>query len=223
MSSSTDSVYFFAHNEVNALDKFHSLPADKQSAILNAALAAFAANGYKKASASDIAGAASISKAMVFHYFGTKKALYLHLVRYCGQLIIGELEEKFDSANTDFFQRISMASDIKMSVLRKHPAVLLFLESAFFEQDPEVKEDVQAYFSNSEFEEFRNKLAFQGMDEFKFKESVDPKLVLKMLVWFSYGYMSSSGKAGINMDELLEEFHACMHMLRNHFYKPEYL
>jgi len=69
--SLTDSIDVIC--EVIFLDKFFSLPNEKQKIIIDAALRTFGANGYKKASTNDIAFAAGVSKAMIFHYFGTKK------------------------------------------------------------------------------------------------------------------------------------------------------
>jgi AcrR family transcriptional regulator len=206
------------------LEKFESLTDEKQNAILNGAMTCFAVNGYKKASASDIAGAAGISKAMVFHYFGTKKALYLYLLQFCCQLMVGEIEEKADPTITDFFDRIKQATDIKLSVLGKHPAMLTFLESTFFEADEEVKSDVQAYYARDEWEEFRSRLTLEGLDVSKFKDTVDPALVLKMLVRYAYGYLNmTEGKLDLDIDSLMKEFEDCLKMLKLNLYKPEYL
>ena len=60
-------------------DKFFSLPAEKQQAILNAGYRVFSRNSYKNSPMSEIAGAAGISKALLFHYFHNKKELYLYL------------------------------------------------------------------------------------------------------------------------------------------------
>lgn len=56
------------------MEKFLSLPMEKRNLIIDAALKSFGLHGYKKASISDIASSAGISKAMMFHYFGTKKS-----------------------------------------------------------------------------------------------------------------------------------------------------
>lgn len=168
------------------MEKFLSLPIEKQKVIVDAALRAFGANGYKKASISDIAAAAGISKAMVFHYFGTKKALYLYLINLCGNIIINEVKEKFDNSITDFFDRIKMSSDIELSVMKRHAAIPSFLTSVYFEKDEEVKDDIKAILDSGE--DFRNKIAFDGMDTSKFKEGVDLKLLMKMLMWMVDGY-----------------------------------
>lgn len=108
------------------MEKFFSLPIEKQNVIINDALRTFGANGYKKASVSAIAAAAGISKAMVFHYFGTKKALYLYLVNLCGGIMMNEIIKEFDNSITDFFERIKMSSGIKVSVMKRYAAIPSF-------------------------------------------------------------------------------------------------
>lgn len=206
------------------LEKFLSLPNEKQNTIIDAALSTFGTNGYKKTSVSDIAAAAGISKAMVFHYFGTKKALYLYLLEVCGRTFMTEVSEKFDPNVTDFFDRIMLATDIEIAMMKKHPAILSFINSAYFEADPEVKADLQAVFTSAEGEGFRQKLVLEGMDASKFRDGVDPKLVMKMLTWIGYGYMNTSPlKTETDLDTVYREFEDCINMLKKNLYKAEYL
>ncbi len=204
------------------MEKFLNLPIEKKKTIIDAALKSFGTNGYKKTSVSDIAAAAGISKAMVFHYFGTKKALYFYLIDLCGNIIMKEVDEKFDYTVTDFFDRIKLSSNIEISVMKKHPAIPSFLTSMYFEDDEEVKEDIKAILAKGEG--FRNKIAFDGMDYSRFKEGIDPKLVMKMLGWLTDGYMNQlSNKTEIDYEVFLKEFEECMDLLRNNFYKEEYV
>lgn len=204
------------------MDKFFSLPEEKQKKITDAALKSFGANGYKKTSVSDIAAAAEISKAMVFHYFGTKKALYLYLIDLCGNIMMKQVNEKFDYTVTDFFERIKLSSNIEIAIMRKYSGMPAFLMSMYFESDEEVKEDIKAIIANGEG--FRNKIAFDGMDYSKFKEGIDPKLVMKMLGWLTDGYMNQlSNKTEVNYEDFFKEFEECINLLRNNFYKEEYV
>ena len=204
------------------MEKFHNLTVEKQSTIINAALDAFGSNGYKKTSVSDIANAAGISKAMVFHYFGTKKDLYFYLLNFCSDLIIGEINNTLDSSITDFFERIKMATDIKVAIIKKHPATLTFLYSVFYEVNEEVKDGIVTMMSRSDL--FKNKIIFEGMDYSKFKEGVDAKLVMKMLTWMSEGFVNSSKSFQVkDLDTVANEFFESMDMLKNNLYKEEYL
>jgi TetR/AcrR family transcriptional regulator len=204
------------------MEKFFNLSVDKQKKIIDAALKSFAANGYKKTSVSDIASAAGISKAMIFHYFGTKKALYLYLIELCGNTIMNEIEEKFDYKVTDFFDRIRISANIKIAVMKKHPAIPAFLTSMYFETDEEVREDIKTILSKSEG--FRSKITFNGMDYSKFKKGIDAKLVMKMLVYIAEGYMNQiSNRKEVDYEAFFKEFEKFMDLLRNNFYKEEYV
>lgn len=205
------------------LENFLSLPLEKQNIIIDAALICFGTNGYKKTSISDIAAAAGVSKALVFHYFGTKKALYLYLIDLCTHIIITELDEKFDNTVTDFFARIKLATSLEISVMKKHPAILSFLDSVYFENDDEVKADIKAILANSESESLRSKIAFEGTDTSKFKDDIDPKLVMKILTLLTDGHLSKMPKTGIDLDALCEEFDEYINLFKKNFYKEKYL
>jgi len=146
------------------LEKFFRLPEEKQTIITDAALKSFGTNGYKKSSISDIATGAGISKAMIFHYFGTKKALYLYLMDLCSNILTSELDNKFDHTVTDFFGRILMATNIKISLMKRHPQILSFLTSMYFEKDEEVKEAIKANLKKGE--QFRSKITVDSMGRY---------------------------------------------------------
>ena len=204
------------------LEKFLSQPEEKQKNIIDAALATFGKMGYKKASMNDIATAAGISKGLVFHYFGSKKALYLYLAEISGAIFLSEMKSRFDKNISDFFDRIKLATEIKMSVMKKYPALLLFLGSMYYETDEEVADSIKEILAQSE--EIRSGLAFDGMDASKFKEGIDPQLVVNILVRFSEGYVSNSpDMAALDIEKLLSEFEACLDLMKNNFYKEEFL
>jgi AcrR family transcriptional regulator len=203
------------------LEKFHNLPIEKQNTIINAALETFGTNGYKKTSVSDIAAAAGISKAMVFHYFGTKKDLYFYLLNYCGDLIMGEITKRFDHQVTDFFERITMAANIKLEVIKKHPAALSFLYSVFYESNEEVRGGINEFLVKSEG--IKNTFTFDGLDYSKFKEGVDVTLIMKMLAWMAEGFSGPSKSIQVSeLDARMEEFYEAMELLRRNLYKEEY-
>lgn len=204
------------------MEKFYSLPMEKQTFIINGALTVFGNNGYKKASVSDIAAASGISKAMVFHYFGTKKSLYLYLLETSSQLIVQEINEKFDNSITDFFDRIIFSSNIKISVMKKHPGIISFLTSAYFETDKEVQNDIKLILSKGD--SIRSKIAFDGVDTSKFKDGIDIQLVMKLLLWAADGFVNNTNmKTELDLDTLFNEYFECMNLLKKNFYKEEYL
>ncbi|MCE7699680.1 MAG: TetR/AcrR family transcriptional regulator [Methanobacterium paludis] len=205
---------------MNGLDHFLALPTEKQNVIVDAAFRLFGENGYKKTSTSDIAAAAGISKAMIFHYFGTKKKLYLYLIQLCGDIFIKAINRAFDPQVTDFFKRIRQTGDIKIQIMKRQPSILSFLKSAYLESDPEVKSEIHLLFASRQGADLRQKIVFEGMDASKFKDSVDPKLVFKMLIWMSDGFFNRlSGDALTELETFYHDFCECLDLLQAALYK----
>lgn len=205
-----------------ACKTFSNLPTEKQDAIINGALKAFGENGYRKTSVSDIAAAAGISKSMVFHYFGTKKELYLYLADMSAKMILGEIKEKFNPDITDFFDRIILTSGIKISVMKKYPATLSFLTSAYFESDEEIKRETAAILGQGT--EVRSQIAFNGVDSSKFKPGVDIALVLDIIVWMAEGFIKHTElSAKPDLDTMFGKYWDCVKLLKNNLYREEFL
>ncbi|MDR1559864.1 MAG: TetR/AcrR family transcriptional regulator [Clostridiales bacterium] len=59
----------------------------KRQDILNAAILVFSKHPYRLANTNDISASAGISKGLLFHYFATKKALYLNALEYSTRLV----------------------------------------------------------------------------------------------------------------------------------------
>ena len=203
------------------MEHFWALPSEKQQIILEAAMAGFATEGYKKAYVSEIAKAAGISKAAVFHYFGSKKNLYLYLIKFAGDIMQKEVMPKRDSGSTDFFDRIVDAAYRKASVLKRYPALINFMSSVYFENDTEILTDIQLLLSQGEAA--RSQIALDGADIMKFKDGVDPQLVVSILVKFSEGVAGSRLDTDRSIDEIMDEFSKCLNLLRSNLYKEEFL
>lgn len=204
------------------MDKFRALPEEKRKTVIDAAMLMFGRVGYKKASVNDIAVAAGISKGMVFHYFGSKKRMYLYLLKLAFDSFMEGFGECDSGEKTDFFDRVLYTTQIKLSILRKHPALLPFLTSVYLEEDCEVRGEIHGLLGQGET--FRAQMALTDIDVRKFKDTVCPELVLKLLVRCGEGYVSNAHTyVEFDVDSVLKEFTDCVHMMRDHFYKEEYL
>lgn len=204
------------------MDNFLSLPEDKQRTIRNSALKVFGENGYKKASVKDIADEADISKSMVFHYFGTKKDLYLYLVDYCSKVLTGPLTSIQKDLPRDYFERMKVATEKQMGVLKDEPFFLKFLTSMLSESDPEISEELQTYRDYAAT--FQSSYALDDIDFSKFKEDVDLKVVLRMMVWMAEGFSRNvSLESEEALDKYIDQFNEAVELLRSNLYKEEYL
>ena len=200
------------------MEKFFILPEDKQKRIIDAALQVFGGNTYKKASAGDIAAAAGISKGMVFHYFGSKKALYLYLVSMCGGILASEMERNYDKTVTDFFDSIKMATAIKIAAMKKHPFILAFVKNAYFETDPEVVDEIKSMISAGVENTWDALLG--GIDVTKFKDPAAPGLLAKLLSWAGEGMMENRFDI-TDIDTRISDYIACLDIMKDNFYRAE--
>lgn len=201
------------------MEHFLHLSSEKQHNIINAALHSFGKNGYKKASISDIAKAAGISKAMIFHYFGCKKTLYLYLIEVCANVMIEGVMSRLDKTETDFFKRIRHISEMKMLVVKEYPDLFTFMENMYFETDPEVMPEVQKMLSSSR-ENLDILQFFEGVDFSRFKDNIDPMVVIKVLLYFSEGCIKQKSQDGkMDIEAVMQEYDECLNLFKNNFYK----
>lgn len=202
------------------MEKFFALSEEKQTAVRNAALACFAKHGYEKASINDIASAAGISKASMFQYFGNKQALYEYLFHYCVTQMKQAYRLDILDDHTDFFDRVWAASVMKVENLKKHPYVAAFITSAATEHAPDLKDTLSS--AIAEGKKFTEVLVLHEEDRIKFKRPEDAPLVFQMLLLLGDG-MVSRFESGIDYDSIMSELESILHMLKQNFYKEEYL
>lgn len=200
------------------MEKFLALPKEKQDTIVEAGYACFAQMGYKKASVADIAAKAGISKAMIFHYFGSKKNMYFFLMERASEEFEQILSEYGIPKEADCFDRLMAENKCKCLMLKKHPAIIAFLLSIFAEEDEEVKAKQKELFWQR-----KNSLEVQGIDPkecLRFKEGVNPRLVIHLVTNYVENIARKAALGQISdMDSVWEDVSACFAMLEKHLLK----
>ena len=161
--------------------KFLSLDLEKQNRIINAAIKEFAQKGYDSASTNEIVKEAGISKGLLFHYFQSKKQLFFFLFDYCYNLVADEFYKKVDLTERDFFKRIRQAVHIKMDLQTKYPDILTFIQEAFMQESPEIKDVFDK--KKLELNAINIGIIYDGIDLSKFRDDVDVQKILKVISW----------------------------------------
>ncbi|MDY4573667.1 MAG: TetR/AcrR family transcriptional regulator [Intestinibacter sp.] len=205
-------------------EKFFDLPKEKQNAIINGAMHVFAKYEYKKATTEEIAKEAGVSKALLFHYFGNKKELYLFLYDYAIQKSYEQKKELKNKKDNDFFNKIIDAQNCKVKILLEHPDIMMFLTKVYFEENEEVKGVVKEAFKNSAVEAKTD--FFKDVDLTKFKDDISPKEVLNIVFWMAEGFMKDKrleANKTVDLLKLNDEYVKYLKILRKAFYKEEYL
>lgn len=204
------------------LEMFLSQPREKQERVIEAGLRIFGKRGYKKASVRDIAAEADISKGMFFHFFGSKKGMYLYLMKISCAEVADAFEKEFDPALTDYFDRILMLTNCKMRCLKKHPSLLSFFTSLYLETDPEVMEEVEAIKEYGKQMRVNSVWTDDGRE--KFKDPGYAELTWNLLMGYGESCVNSAAEFGMeDLAKVAEKFEACVHMLKQNLYKEAYL
>jgi len=197
------------------LRKFLSLPQEKQNKIVTAAMNLFGEVGYKKAYVSEIASAAGVSKALIFHYFGSKKDLYSYMVYYTGKIVMTEAHEKRDTANKEFFERAIITTRFRLSIISRYPAMSSFIESVYSEDDPEVASDVERLRSIAG--DMHSRVELDDVERKKLKDGADPGQAESIIEKYMEGVVVSWDRK-TPIDEVMLEVTGCLNMLKSLLY-----
>ncbi|AEG61139.1 regulatory protein TetR [Desulforamulus ruminis DSM 2154] len=198
------------------MQEFH-IPEDKKQRIIRAAMEHFAKNGYKKATMDEIVAAADISKGLIFHYFGSKKKLYLYLYEFAYGLVYDRVVKSFE--REDLFERIRESEQIKLAVVSEYPYVLDFLLSVRRETDESLREEI----SRVKVESFPpwKETFLPGLDASKLREGIDLEKVIKIISWTTNGLLSEH-KDDFVLEDVFAEMDEYLNLMRKAFYKEGY-
>lgn len=204
--------------------KFFSLEPEKQERIVNAATKEFAKKGFDAASTNEIVREANIGKGMLFHYFNSKKELFLFLYDYSLEVVRKEFFGKINLLERDILTRWRQISVLKIELVRKYPDLLNFIMAANLEGSREVADGLEG--RNKEFVTLSLNKIFEDIDTSKFKEGVDIKKAGKVILWTIEGISAEAGEKAkklslqeLDYDEILEEVDGYLELFRNCFYK----
>jgi AcrR family transcriptional regulator len=159
---------------------------EKKARIVAAAVAEFAAHGYKNANTNRIVKEAGVSKGLLFHYFGSKKALYLYLYDYAMRLVIDEAFAHFDWSERDIFKRWRAGTVIKYDIMRRHGPLFEFILDAYMRADEEVREAIGA--STGSWIETAWRNLRENLDLSLFRAGIDTEKAINILYWTLDGY-----------------------------------
>lgn len=181
-------------------ERFLKLPAARRDAMLNAGFEVFSRCPYAKAPMSEVAAAGGVSKPLLFHYFGNKLGLYLHL----WETAMGEVSRSTRGHGVldagDLFEALGRATAAKCAVMRSHPRLFAFATRAYYEDHPDVKAAIGAQVDAAlaAAAEGVARLGGGGL-----REGVSAMEVYDDFLLLSEGYMAQRYRAGrIDVDEI---------------------
>ena len=201
-------------------EKFFSLPAEKQTAILNAGYRVFSQNTYKKSPMQEIADAAGISKSLLFHYFRNKKELYLFLWDNCAETTIEFLSRYGCYDQTDLFESMERGMRAKMEIIRLYPDMGSFVIKAFYEKDAEICAAIQeSYHKYFNLKADRTRL---NLDPAQFLPGLDVAMMYREMYWAAEGYLWEMVQRGdVNIDQMEKDFGKLMAFWKSVYLRKE--
>lgn len=204
--------------------KFEGLDEEKKQRILNAAMKEFAAKGYDHASTNKIVEDAGIAKGLLFHYFKSKKQLFLYLYDTSLALAIREITSTVDYEEKDFFARLLKTQRSKMELISVYPDIMDFLKVSYLDESAAVRKDLDDRKAGLLLVGFQK--AFEGIDTSVFRPELDIGLVIKTVAWAYEGFANSFMETLRHMDTikmdyrpLIEESEKYAEFLKKCFYK----
>ncbi|MBW8381253.1 MAG: TetR/AcrR family transcriptional regulator [Youngiibacter sp.] len=202
---------------------FEKLDESKKERILNAALAEFARNGYRKASTNEIVKEAGISKGILFHYFKDKLNLYRYLYDYAIQTLMDDLYGKLSSGSPDFIERIMEITRAKGQLVLKHPELFRFIETAYLDDADEARSYMDERTALL-LKEAQEKM-LSGIDMSHFKEGIDIPMAMQIITWTFDGYgktvftKAKAEGADIDYQRIFSESEKYLKLLKKMLYK----
>ena len=195
----------------------------KRKSILDAAMSEFS-NGYTNASTDAIVKRAGVSKGLLFHYFGSKKGLFLETYKYALEMVMHEFYDLINFDQRDILERWRQIALLKMDLMQKHPAIFTFIAHASFPDNEEVQGEIAKQISN-----FRNDTypkIFYDIDRSLFRENIDIDTAIQIIVYTIESYAqgeSDSEKTSEDYyseyDRYLEDLERFISFFKNNFYK----
>ena len=188
--------------------------------IINGAMKCFSIHGYEKASMADIAKEAGVSKALLFHYFETKKNLFLYLWNLTAEKTRESLVASDVEGDKDFFSVMEKGLKAKMDLARSWPWMAIFAVKAWYEDDPEVSPDITK--STDPYAKVTGETLRQLYPDTDFRDDLDIGVMYKDMYYMSEGYLWHEMQRGkIDPNKMEKEYMAFVKLWRKAYLKGE--
>ncbi|WP_374720092.1 TetR/AcrR family transcriptional regulator [Parageobacillus toebii] len=214
---------------------FEKQPQEKKDLIIKVAIEEFVKNGYEKASTDVITRRAGISKGILFHYFKSKKNLYLYLVNYVKDFLTEIAMEEFKKIQSDdFFERIEEIVLLKQKLTVQYLQETQFITDAFINPPvavrKEMEEIIKKYYETYQGDFLLEHVYIKDLIQTeKLREDISADMVIRMTMFIaeqlSNKYMSLYKNKQIdiiNMTEsVIRELNDYLKIVKYGIYKPE--
>lgn len=203
-------------------DKFEQLDEEKRNRIIDAAMSVFAAHSYNHATTDEITTKAGISKGLLFHYFGSKKNLYLYVFDYSYKMVNDAVNKDLETPCDDFFELIERTTNVKVNLMYQHPSMFTYFMKVLYDDKRPKEFDIKKLYDiSAEMQKFNDVLS--QVDKSKFKDNIDFEMVFHTVIWTSDSLARQYSMNGnLEIDPLLKDFNKYLAFYKTCFYKEEF-
>ncbi len=201
------------------------VPDEKRERIIAAAIKEFAQKGYEKASTNAITAEAGIAKGLLFHYFGSKKKLFLWLVQYALDIALEHYQQNLPQLSPDFADRLVELGMEKLMFYRQHQELSQFVTAAFMDPPKEIA---------TELKDLEQKLRTQNsgqmmkdLDMSGLRDDIDKKIAMELITLaleglgnkYKANYRENPEKIMDDFDQIFAEMKDYIELLKYGTYK----
>ncbi len=203
---------------------FIGLKEEKRDIIINSALMEFAAKGYDLASTNEMVKVAGISKGALFHYFASKKDLFLFLCDYVFEVVSQEFYEQIGHCGGDLLTRYRRAAMLKGAVYQRYPPMFEFIKRLTVEKSPEIAAELKEQLKK--MMNYGYECLLGNLDTSLFRKDVPVDKIRDLIIWALENYGNRSLELigeqkveDIDIEALNADFDEYLDVLRKCFYK----
>lgn len=221
ISNKKSILQFLGEYDINN-HKIMSMESEKRDRIIQSAMQEFC-KGYSAANTDEITKNAGISKGLLFHYFGSKKGLFLFLMKYAGEIVSSEyLKVTIDSR--DFLVNLRKLSFLAMDLTFKYKLIYDFMVKGYFSLNEVFPEGLPKDIHNPT-EEIMIQI-YQNTDTSLFRNDIDIEKARNIIIWTMKGFSDKLLVYGIEVenykvhyDEITKELDEYLQILHKILYK----
>ncbi|AGB20072.1 TetR/AcrR family transcriptional regulator [Thermoanaerobacterium thermosaccharolyticum] len=206
-------------------ESFENLSDEKRNKIIEASLEEFSKKGYERASTNVIVKNAGISKGLLFHYFKSKKNLFIYLFDRIVEEFVVAFYEFIDDSPSDIFERLMNWTIIKFKLYFKKPVEYRFLTVSIYDSPEELKEDILKRYERISSEVMKRFMENLDLSSFRKDVDIDRALSFIMTSIEAIGnkylemYKHDIDKLVADKDRIIDDLKDCIDILKHGIYE----
>lgn len=196
----------------------------RRDALLNAALKEFSMQGYDNSSTNVIAKEAGFSKALMFHYVGSKQELFLLTYDYFNELLDKSYYSKMDYSITDIFERLRTSYLLQIELIKQYPRIFDFNKLSAKTKSDEINKALEDREKTKKTYEI-----FDMIDISRFRADLNIEKCKQFILWANIGFTNqilddirNSTSKNPNYDHIIATLDDYFDELRKVFYVSDH-